>query len=92
MDLGLSAIAIAFYSQGGQNRLAVAATLKDRAVFFKGSQVTHKHRQFHQRRRKLQEAGKYRVRCSRSSSARSSARGGRLTTQLAVGLGGLPMG
>lgn len=45
----------------GQNRLAVAATLTGQSVFFSGSQVAHRRRQFQKRRMELQKAGKYRA-------------------------------
>ena len=45
----------------GQNRLAVAATLNGQSVFFSGSQVTHRRRQFQRLRMELQKAGKYRA-------------------------------
>ncbi|MEM9217390.1 MAG: transposase [Cyanobacteria bacterium P01_F01_bin.150] len=45
----------------GQNRLAAAATLDGRAIFFDGGEVKHKRRQFQRRRIELQKAGKHRA-------------------------------
>ncbi|MEL6319270.1 MAG: RNA-guided endonuclease TnpB family protein, partial [Cyanobacteria bacterium J06626_14] len=45
----------------GQNRLAVAVTITGQAVFFDGSEVMHRRRQFQRLRMQLQKAGKYRA-------------------------------
>ncbi|MGB5636850.1 MAG: transposase [Waterburya sp.] len=45
----------------GQNQIAVAAGKKGFGLFFSGKQVKHCRRQFQQRRKQLQKAGKYRA-------------------------------
>lgn len=45
----------------GQNNLAVAATPRGFALFFKGKEVKHRRRKFQSKRQELQKAGKYRA-------------------------------
>lgn len=45
----------------GQNQIATAVPKKGFGLFFSGKQVKHRRRQFQQRRKQLQKAGKYRA-------------------------------